>query len=92
MTATKPDQPHEIARRKHMSKTNGHKVWVVQLDWYGPEPDDYAGWISVHRTEAGAQKRLEQRAAEFDLDLAAIDSGEDTSGSTYSKSYLTLED
>jgi hypothetical protein len=53
---------------------------------------DYAGWTSVHRTEAGAQKHLESRAAEYGLDLTKIDSGEDTSGSTYSKSFLALED
>ncbi len=68
------------------------KVIVVDVEWYGVHPGDYAGWTSVHRTEAGAQKRLEARAKEMGLDLAAIDDGTDTSGSTYSKSYLTLED
>jgi hypothetical protein len=68
------------------------RVWVVEIEWYGPEGGDYAGWTSVHRTEAGADKRLQERAAEMGLDLAAIDQGIDDSGSTYSKSFLALED
>jgi hypothetical protein len=70
----------------------GPEVWVVQIDWYGPTPGDYAGWISVHKTLEGARARLEKRAAEYELDLAAIDSGEDTSGSTYGISHLGIED
>lgn len=68
------------------------KVIVVEVEWHGPEPGDYAGWVSVHRTEQGAQRRLNQLAVQYGLDLRAIDVGDDTSGSTYSKSYLTLED
>lgn len=71
---------------------NSDKVWVVELDWHGPEAGDYAGWVSVHRTERGARERLELRATEYELDLAAIDSGDDASGSTYSISHLELED
>jgi hypothetical protein len=68
------------------------RVWVVTVEWYGPEPGDYAGWTSVHRTESGADTRLRERADEMGLDLAAIDSGDDDSGSTYSTSHLELED
>lgn len=68
------------------------KVWVVEVEWYGPEGGDYAGWTSVHRSRHGADARLIQRAAEYGLDLAAIDSGDDDSGSTYGISELELED
>lgn len=59
------------------------QVWVSSLEAHGPDGGDYSGWVSVHSTEAGARKVLESRAAEWGLDLEAIDSGEDQSGSTY---------
>lgn len=67
-------------------------VWVVQVEWRGDEPGDYAGWVSVHTTEAGARAMLERRADEYDLDLSAIDDGEDRSGSTYSLSKLPVQE
>jgi hypothetical protein len=41
------------------------KVIVVEIDWYGPEPGDYAGYVSVHRTEEGAQNAWRSRLASW---------------------------
>lgn len=83
----------EVAAHNRTAKAaEADGVWVVQVEWRGDEPGDYAGWVSVHTTEAGARAMLERRADEYDLDLSAIDDGEDRSGSTYSLSKLPVQE
>jgi len=78
----------DIAQSLHQPK----KLWVVQVEWHGPEGGDYGGWVSVHRTKDGAEQRLNEKLADYDLDRDAIDSGEDNSGSTYMLALLPVEE
>jgi hypothetical protein len=68
------------------------KVWVVQVEWYGPEGGDYAGWTSVHRTYEGAEAQMLSRCEEYGIDLDAVDQGIDESGSYGSMELLELQE
>jgi hypothetical protein len=63
------------------------RVWVATL-----ESGDGVGWIGMHRTPEGARKLLEMHAAEWGIDLAAIDAGDNTDGSTYMLAHLPVQE
>jgi hypothetical protein len=53
--------------------------------------DGEIGWLSVHYTPDGAQAALNRQAAEWGIDLQAIDDGEGEDGETYGLSVITVE-
>lgn len=59
-------------------------VWVTHLEWPG------GMYTSVHRSKAGAQERLTEKAASLGISLARIDSGENVVDS-YGLSHLEVE-
>ena len=62
-------------------------VWVIELF----SARDNISWTSVHKTRAGAQQELQTKAAQYGLNLSAIDDGTDLSGATYSCSLLPIQ-
>ncbi|AAD17606.1 hypothetical protein TM4_39 [Mycobacterium phage TM4] len=49
------------------------EVWVLDFEAEGPEPGDYVGYQSVHRTRDGASNRLLERLADVDVDVAEVE-------------------
>lgn len=42
-------------------------VWVLTIDYTGPDPGDYTGHLSAHATPDGAQNRLWQHVEALGL-------------------------
>jgi hypothetical protein len=61
------------------------QVWVAEL-----RAGDGTGWMGLYRTPEGANKALETQAAAWGLDLATIDAGDNTDGSTYMLAVLPV--
>jgi hypothetical protein len=62
------------------------KVYVLSFE-VDQGDGDYAGWTSLHRSEEGAKRRLQEKVVEWGFeDLYEADELE------YSISYLDLED
>jgi hypothetical protein len=54
------------------STEQGH-VYLVEVEWQGPEGGDAIVWTSAHRSYAGAATRLDEHAIEVGIDPIVLD-------------------